>query len=224
MATPTFSDDIEMFRIMTDQLYSAVISDALDQAGCRDQAMRADIRPVYPDAVVVGRAFTVSAVDAYAVGEQPYAKEIEAVDSLTPGSVLVASTGRSTRNCLWGELLSTAALARGAHGAVIDGYVRDVRQIREMRFPVFSTGMKPVDSHGRGEVMDYQCPVNCGEVVVRPGEIVFGDVDGIVVIPRAVEQEVLQRAFEKVAGEDRARKDLQQGAFLKDVYEKYGIL
>ena len=224
MAVLSFSDDLEMFQVMKDKLYSAVLSDALDQVDCRDQAMRADIRPVYSEAVVVGRALTVLAVDTYTSGHEPYMKEIEAVDSLTPGSVLVASTGRSTRNCLWGELLSTASMARGAHGAVIDGYVRDVRQIKEMRFPVFSTGMKPVDSFGRGEVMDYQCPVNCGDVVVRPGEIVFGDIDGIVVIPQAVEKEVIQRAFEKVAGEDRARKDLQRGAFLKDVYEKYGVL
>jgi regulator of RNase E activity RraA len=220
----SFSDDHEMFEAMKQKLYSAVLSDALDQVGHRDRAMRADIRPVFAEAILVGRAHTVLAVDVYETEIDSYEMEIEAVDSLTPGRVLVASTGRSTRNCLWGELLSTASLARGARGAIIDGYVRDVRQIREMRFPVFSTGMKPVDSMGRGKVIDYGCPINCGDVVVQPDEIVFGDIDGVVAIPKAVEKEVIERAFCKVEGEDRARKDLQQGAFLKDVYQKYGIL
>jgi len=224
MGVFSFSDDSEMFQAMKAKLYSAVLCDALDQAGYRDQAMRADLRPVYPEAVVVGRAHTVLSVDVYAVGEDPYRLEIEAVDRLKPGDVLVASTGKSTRTCLWGELLSTAAVARGARGAVIDGYVRDVRQIRDMGFPVFSTGMKPVDSRGRGVVMDYGCPVNCGDVVVQPGEIVFGDVDGVVVIPKAAEKAVLETAFKKVAGEDRVREALQGGTLLKEVYDIYGIL
>jgi regulator of RNase E activity RraA len=213
-----------MFQFMKERLYSAVLSDALDQAGKRDQAMRADIRPIFPEAVVVGRAHTVLSVDIYTTAENPYTVEIEAVDGLKPGSVLVAATGRSTRTCLWGELLSTAAVARGAHGAVIDGYTRDMRQIIKMQFPVFSTGMKPVDSSGRSMVMHYGCPINCGDVVVHSGDIVFGDIDGIVVIPRAIEKEVLRRAVEKVEGEDRAREDLKKGAYLKDVYAKYGVL
>ena len=224
MKADSFKDDLEMFQMMKDKLYSAVISDALDRAGARDQAMCADIRPVYSDAVVVGRAHTALSVDVYSIAENPYKVEIVAVDSLKPGDIFVASTGNSTRTCLWGELLSTAALARGAHGAIIDGYTRDIRQIMEMQFPVFSTGMKPVDSCGRGTVIDYACPINCGDVVVQPGDIVFGDIDGIVVIPKAVEKKVLNKALEKVKGEDRAREDLQKGAYLKDVYAKYGIL
>ena len=143
------SDDTALFALMRERLYAAVLSDALDQAGYRDQAMRADIRPVYPDAVVVGRARTVQSVDVYEAHEDAYEKEIAAVDALRLGDVVVASTQRSTRTCLWGELLSTASVARGASGAVIDGYTRDVRQIRQMGFPVFATGMYPVDSAGR---------------------------------------------------------------------------
>ena len=137
---------------------------------------------------------------------------------------MVASTGRSTRTCFWGELLSTAARARGAYGAVIDGYTRDVRMIAEMQFPVFSNGMKPVDSNGRGLVMDYNIPVSCGDVVVKPGDIVFGDFDGVVVIPSDVEREVLERAVQKVEGENITRDELREGAYLRDVYAKYGVL
>jgi regulator of RNase E activity RraA len=224
MAVDSFANDLEMFQTMKETLYAAVLCDALDQVGCRDQAMRADIRPVYSEAVAVGRALTVLSVDVHGPVEDPYKLEIEAVDALKPGHVMVASTGMSKRTCFWGELLSTAAIARGANGAVIDGYTRDVRRIAEMQFPVFSTGMKPVDSAGRGVVMDYHCTVSCGDVVVNPDDIVFGDIDGVVVIPKEVEAEVIQRAFEKVDGENQTREELEKGGYLRDVYEKYGVL
>ena len=224
MGEMPFGNDLKLFDMMKEKLYSAVLSDALDQVGLRDQAMRADIRPVFPEAVAVGRALAALSVDIYEVLENPYEKEIASVDLLKPGNVLVAATGRSTRTCFWGELLSTAARARGANGAVVDGYTRDVRQIVQMQFPVFAAGMNPVDSAGRGVVMDYNCPVSCGDVVVNPGDIVFGDIDGIVVIPKAAEKEVIQRAVDKVAGENRTREELQKGAYLRDVYEKYGVL
>jgi len=220
----SFKDDLEMFQFMKTTLYSAVLSDALDQKGLYDQAMKADIRPVYPEAVVVGRALTVLSMDVYERKDNPYTLEIESVDSLKPGHVLVASTGGSTRTCFWGELLSTAAQARGAYGAVIDGYTRDVRKIIAMQFPVFATGMKPVDSNGRGLVVDYNCPINCGGVVVKPGDIIFGDIDGIVAIPQQVEKEVIQWALEKVEGENKTREELKNGRYLRDVYEKYGVL
>ena len=224
MAQMTFNNDLEMFDMMREKLYSAVLSDALDQVGLRRQAMRADIRPVWPGAVVVGRALTALSVDVYEIVGNPYEKEIEVIDSLRPENVLVAGTGQSTRTCFWGELLSTAARARGAQGAVIDGYTRDVAMIAKMQFPVFATGMRPVDSNGRGIVMDYNCPVSCGDVVVNAGDIVFGDIDGIVAIPFDVEQEVIAKAIDKVEGENQTREELEEGGYLRDVYEKYGIL
>ena len=223
------TNDTHLFALMRERLYAAVLSDALDQAGFREQAMRADVRPVYADAVVVGRALTIQSVDVYLAAGDAYAadayeKEIAAVDALAPGNVVVASTQRSTRTCLWGELLSTASAARGANGAVIDGYTRDVRQIRQMQFPVFSTGMYPVDSAGRSMVIDYNCTVSCGDVVVRPGDIVFGDVDGVVVIPVQAERDVIARALEKMEGENVTRDALRKGATLREVYDKYGVL
>jgi 4-hydroxy-4-methyl-2-oxoglutarate aldolase len=213
-----------LFQTLETELYSAVISDVLDALGYRDQVMEATIRPVYPGAVVVGRAHTLLSTDVYAMPADRYSTEIRAIDSLGPGDVVVAATNRSTRTCLWGELLSTAARARGARGAIIDGHTRDVGRIERMGFPVFATGMRPVDSAGRGLVIAFGEPVMCGGVIVHPGDLVFGDVDGIVVIPSAVEEEAIERAREKVAGENRAREDLERGDFLRDVYDRYGVL
>jgi 4-hydroxy-4-methyl-2-oxoglutarate aldolase len=224
MSKLPFDDDHKLFALMKEQLYSAVLCDALDQAGLREQAMHADIRPVYPDAVVVGRAMTMQSIDVYEPKEYVYEHEIAAVDSLEPGQVMVASTQQSTRTCLWGELLSTAAVARGAQGAVIDGYTRDVRMIEKMRFPVFSTGMYPVDSAGRGMVTDYNCTIICGGVEVHPGDVIFGDYDGVIVIPRKSVHEVIERAVSKVEGETTTREELKKGSTLREVYDKYGVL
>ena len=224
MTTLPFDDDLQLFAMMKAQLYSAVLCDALDQAGFREQAMRADIRPIYPDAIVVGRALTMQSVDVYEPEENVYEHEITAVDSLGPGDVMVASTHQSTRTCLWGELLSTVAVARGSTGAIIDGYTRDVRLIEKMQFPVFSTGMYPVDSAGRSMVTDYNCTINCGGVIVQPGDIIFGDYDGVIVIPKAAEREVIERAVEKVEGENITREELRNGATLREVFDKYGVL
>ena len=219
-----WSNDTELFDMMEKQLYAAVISDALDAVGYREQAMRHTIRPLHPETVVVGRAMPVLCVDIYEIPDELYQQEIAAVDSLKQDDVFVCSTNQSTRNCIWGELLSTAARARGARGAVIDGFIRDARQILAMGFPVFTTGLSPVDSNGRGDVVAYNVPIECGGVTVNPGDIVFGDADGIVVIPKAVETEVITAAVEKVSGENRTRDALRNGATLREVYDKYGIL
>lgn len=218
------STDFEMFKVMRERLYSSVISDILDRVGFKNQAMEAEIRPLFPEAVLVGRALTVLSVDVYHEPTDPYLLEIESVDSLKPNDVLVASTNKSKRTCFWGELLSTAAKARGASGAVIDGYTRDVKRIVKMKFPVFARGVKPVNSYGRSVVINYNVPVECGGVLVNPGEIVFGDIDGVVVFPRAVESQVVEKALEKVGSENKTREELKKGAHLRDVYQKYHVL
>ena len=222
--TKQWDNDTELFDMMEDQLYAAVISDALDAAGYREQALRHTIRPLNATTIVVGRAMPVLCVDVYEIPDEPYQQEIAAVDSLKQNDVFVCSTNQSTRNCIWGELLSTAARARGARGAIIDGFIRDARQILEMGFPVFTTGLSPVDSNGRGDVIAYNVPIECGGVTVNPGDIVFGDADGVVVIPQAAETEVITAAVEKVSGENRTRDELRTGATLREVYDKYGIL
>ena len=219
-----WQDDTELFDMMEKQLYAAVLSDALDAAGYREQTLQHTIRPLYPEAVVVGRAMPVLCVDVYEMPDEPYQQEIAAVDSLKQNDIFVCSTNQSTRNCIWGELLSTAARARGARGAIIEGFIRDARQIIETQFPVFTTGLSPVDSYGRGDVVAYNVPIECGGVTVNPGDIVFGDIDGVVVIPQAVEVEVIAAALAKVSGENRTRDELRAGATLREVYDKYGIL
>ena len=146
------------------------------------------------------------------------------IDDLKPGDVPVLACGRSGRIAPWGELLTTASLARGAHGCVTDGLVRDTSAIRELKFPVFHGGIGPLDSKGRGEVCAIDVPIECAGVTVNPGDLVFGDADGVVVVPQPIVTQTVRNALEKVEGEDRTRVELQQGALLADVFKKYGIL
>lgn len=219
-----FSSDTEMFDTMRDKLYTSVISDVVDSLGAHYQGMRSDVRPIYEGATVVGRAYPVLTADVYKYIDDPYGPEIDAVDSLKPNDVMVVCTQRSTRTCFWGELLATAARARGARGIVVDGTVRDVAQITSMKFSTFATGIYMVDSAGRSIVIDHNCPVDCGGVLVNPGDIVFGDIDGVIVIPKAMEKEVIPLALEKASKEDQVREELLKGTLLRDVYNKYGVL
>jgi len=223
--TPESRDkENDLFDQIERGLYTAVVSDSLDQLGFPDQAMREWIRPLSREFRFAGRARTIAYVDVYHVPPDPYGMEIRAVDSILPGEVVVISTANSIQNAPWGELLSTAARARGSRGAVIDGLVRDVQKIEELGFPVFARGIKPVDSKGRGIVIDYSVPVECGGVRVSPGDIVFADYDGVVVIPAQAVEETIKLASEKVAKENSSRGELLAGAYLRDVYDKYGVL
>jgi regulator of RNase E activity RraA len=216
--------DLALCEFAEKNLYTAVVSDSLDQLGYRHQAMREYLRPLYASCKVAGWARTISCSDLYHATADPYGLEIEAVDSLLPGEVAVVGTQKSIRNAPWGELLSTASRARGARGAIIDGLVRDVQKIEELGFPVFATGIKPVDSLGRGAVTAYNVPVDCGEVIVHAGDFVFADFDGVVVVPKAVVSEVIALATDKVQRENGSRAELMKGAYLRDVYEKFGVL
>lgn len=212
------------FDVIQRELYTGVICDVLDSLGFRDQAMEADIRPVDQSMTLVGRARTALSVDVYEEVENPYSKEIAWVDALQPGDVAVGCTNRSKRTGLWGELLSTASRARGARGCVTDGYVRDVRRITQMQFPVFAAGMRPVDSRGRSVVLDFDVPVLCAGVTVRTGDIVFADIDGVAIIPHDVAEEAIARALDKVRLENESRAELEAGGYLRDVYVKHGVL
>jgi regulator of RNase E activity RraA len=224
MELPTFADEAALLDWAAGALYSAVLSDACDAMGHRDRALGPDIRPLDESQVLAGRAKTVVWAPTFHVPARPYDQEIAAVDSLRPGEVFVMSVHRSAQIVPWGELLATATRARGGRGAVLDGLVRDSTRIRAMRLPVFCTGRRPYDSAGRGIVVDYDVPIVLDGVSIRPGDLIFGDADGVVVVPREVEVPVLQRAWAKVAGEDRTRQALQQGRLLADVYREYGVL
>ena len=216
--TDALLEDIDRY------LYTAVICDVLDGLGYRDQAMRYDIRPLFPEARLVGRAHTVLSADTLVEPEKPYDLEMEAVDTLKPFDVLVTTMLGSTRSCFWGELLSTAARARGARGVVVDGFSRDCTKIIEMAFPVFLRGILPVDSKGRSDVVDLECSIECGDVLVREGDVVFADFDGVVVIPQQVAEEAVRAAKEKVLKEDDLREQLAKGMSVREGFARYGIL
>lgn len=208
-------------------LSSAVLSDVMDSLGLRGQAMKPFVRPLDDALVLAGRARTGLYMPVYSVraGENPYEVEIALVDDLNPGEVTVLACGGPTeRIAPWGELLSTASIARGATGCVTDGLVRDARQIRALRFPVFHGGIGPLDTKGRARMMEHDIAVECGGTLVRSGDIVFGDVDGVVIVPIERAEEVLAAAMVKVSGENRTREALSRGELLKDVFAKYGIL
>ena len=214
-------------KALKDVLYSAVLSDVLDDFGRRHQAMRPFIRPLDEELPLFGRARTGNYMNTYSVseGDNPYDIEIALVDDLKPGDVAVfGCDGPTIRIAPWGELLSTAARCRGAVGCVTDGLVRDIRAIRKMNFAVFHGGIGPLDSKGRAKMMTKDVPVNCGGVLVNPGDLVFGDADGVVVIPFDIADEVGQAATAKIGGENRTRAELEQGTLLIEVYKKYGVL
>lgn len=218
--------DHGFLKAIREKLYVAVVSDVLDALGHTNQAMSSRIRPLDDSLVLAGYARTGLYQDIYhiAKGENPYELEIALIDDLAADDVAIFACGASGRIAPWGELLSTASRARGAAGCVTDGLTRDIRAIREMRFPVFHGGIGPLDSKGRGKASQIDVPVVCAGVRIEPGDLVFGDADGVVVIPAAIEDQVLANAFEKVSGEDKTRQDLARGVKLREVFERYGVL
>jgi len=205
-------------------LYSAVLADVLDSLGHRTSALPHYIRPLAPHWRIVGRAVTLAMGPALDMPQTPYALEMECVDQLQPGDVLVASTRNDTSCALWGELLSTACKARQAAGVVTDGLTRDVEKILRLDFPVFAAGCCPLDSKGRLEGLFMNGPVLLGECMIHPGDIVFADYDGIVVVPADLAERALHLALAKATGENRVREELAAGKSVRETFARYGIL
>jgi 4-hydroxy-4-methyl-2-oxoglutarate aldolase len=196
--------------------------------GYRHQAMHQRLRPLLPDKKhcgFVGRSRTIRWMETdHVPKDDPYRLEIEAMDSLKAGDVIVHSTDYSGTNAPWGELMTTVAQRNGAVGCVCDSQIRDCVRIIEIGFPVYCAGIRPLDSKGRGVVMDYDVPVRCGEVLVEPGSLIFADFDGIVVVPREIEETVVLKAEQKIVKENLSRKELHQGKTLREVFDKHGVL
>jgi regulator of RNase E activity RraA len=222
----SFNNDPERFDWIRQHLYVAAVCDILDGVGHREQAMHQRLRPLDPaNCIIVGRARTIRWMETdYVVEEDPYGLEIDVMDSLKPGDVPIHSTDYGGTNAPWGELMSTLAKRNGAAGCICDSQIRDCQKIIKLGFPVFYQGIRPLDSKGRARVMAYDVPVKCGEVLVHPGELVFADFDGVVVVPKAVEDEVLRLADEKVGKENDLRRGLLMGRSLRDVYNQYRVL
>jgi 4-hydroxy-4-methyl-2-oxoglutarate aldolase len=221
-------NDEQLFHYIHHHLYVAAVCDILDEMGYRNQAMHQRLRPLLPDMKncgFTGRARTMEWKEVdYIDEENPYGLEIEAMDSLLAGDVVVHSTDYNGTNAPWGELMSTIAKRKGVAGCVCDSQVRDCIRIIEMGFPVYYAGIRPLDSKGRGLVVAYDVPVQCGGVLVNPGDLIFADFDGVVVIPKAIETEVFQKATEKVHAENLSRTELRNGKTLSEVYEKFKAL
>lgn len=229
MATDSTAAEMDLDTLLDPRrtpLFAALLSDVLDGMGLWRQALPARIRPLDEGLVMLGRARTALYQEVYShtEGENPYELEIALVDGLQPGDIPVFACGTSGRIAPWGELLSTAAGVRGAAGALMDGAVRDIKAIRAMGFPVFHGGIAPLDSKGRGRVAAIDVPVECAGVAVRSGDLILGDADGVVVIPRDAETEALRRATQKLAGERTTLRELQEGQRLAEVFARHGIL
>ncbi len=210
--------------MMRESLYSAVISDALDGLGYKRQSPRLPLRPFTSTGLLVGRCKTTLWVDMAHIDQHPYELELKAVDACRPDDILIAAAGGSVRSGIWGELLTTAAQNQGCVGAIVDGAIRDVSKIRAMDFPVFARETCVYDSLNRQRVVDIDVSVELDGVIFHPGDLVFADEDGIVVVPQIVEHEAIRRAWDKVHAENIVRDAIRNGLKATEAFAKYGVL
>lgn len=220
-APSTASED--HFELIRTQLHTPVIGDVLDTLGRRHQFLPQRVRPLRSDMVLVGRAMPVLLANVFDDQKHPFGRLTEALDQLQPGDVYLAGTP-ATPCAAWGELLTAAARGRGAAGAVIDGFLRDTRQVLGQEWPVFSQGSYGQDARIRSVVLDYRVPIEIGHVRIMPGDLVVGDIDGVVIVPRDLEEEVVKRAVAKVATEDHVRRSIGDGMSTSDAFAHYGVL
>jgi len=218
-----WTSDFDLFALVARELYTPVVGDILDALGRYHQFLPAAVQPLREQMVVVGRAMPVLMIDVHGPQQKPFGLLTEALDDLKPGEVYAAGGG-AMRCAYWGELLTAAARTRGAVGAVLDGFHRDTPKVLEQNWPVFSRGRFAQDSGVRTQVVDYRCPIEIGQVTVQPGELIFADLDGVVVIPKKVEAETIERALAKARGEKLVRKEIEGGMSSTAAFKKYGIL
>lgn len=225
-----WTSDQELFDLMRRELFTAVVGDVLDVAGFRRQFLPPEIKPLQSDMLLVGRAMPVLEADCFEQTIQcenqrrPFGIMFEALDDLRPNEIYIC-TGSSPNYALWGELMSTRALKLGAAGAVLHGYSRDTSGILRQGFPTFSMGTYAQDQGMRGRVIDFRCEIGFANGVhVRPGDILFGDRDGVVVIPKECEADIVHAALEKVRGENKVRTAMEAGMSAREAYDTFGIM
>ena len=217
-------DDDELFGLMRTKLFTAVVGDILDSLGLLHQFLPRTIQPLRDDMIVAGRAMPVLDVDGpEEPGSKPFGQMLEALDDLKPNEVYLA-TGGSADYAMWGELMSTRAIHLRAAGAVLHGCSRDTRGILALNFPTFSIGRYAQDQRPRGRVVDFRVPAQIGKTQIDPGDIVFGDLDGVLVVPRAAEHDVLRLALEKVAKENLVREAIENGMSTVEAFSTYGVM
>ncbi len=211
-------------ELMRKHFTAAVVCDALDAEGYTRQSPRVPLRPLTVEGVLIGRCKTTLWAEMAHPDPRPYELELAAVDSCAPDDVLICAAGGSMRSGIWGELLSTAARNRGCVGVLADGAVRDLARMKLMRFPVFARGTILYDSKDRQRVIDFDVPVEIDGVAFAPGDLVVADEDGVVVVPRRIEAEVVRRALEKVGAENEVRDAIAGGMFAGEAFRKFGVL
>ena len=204
-------------------LYTPVVGDILDSMGLFHQFLTPEIGPMQPHHKVLGRAMPVLMMDVYGHQEKPFGLLTQALDDLRPGEVYIAG-GAMHRSANWGELLTCAAKTRGAVGAVVDGLHRATPQVLSQNFPVFSIGPYAQDSGPRMKVADFRLAIEIGDVRIAPGDVVFGDVDGVLIVPQARVQEVFAAAHQKASAEKTVRAAIEHGMSATAAFEKYGVL
>ena len=230
--TRLWTDDTGLFALARTELFTAVVGDIMDKLGAQRQFLPPQIRPLRGDMVTIGRAMTVLEADVFSekpaggrnpLLQKPFGLMLEALDDLKPNEIYVC-TGASPAYALWGELMSTRALRCGAVGAIVDGYSRDTRGILALGFPTFSYGPYAQDQAPRGKVVDFRVPLQIGDVRIQPGDILFGDIDGVCAVPRALERVVFTKALEKARGEKVVQKAIAAGMRAKTAFDKFGIM
>lgn len=229
---PLWSGDEELWSLIRRELFTAVVGDALDKLGHERQFLPPRLRPLRADMVVVGRAMTVLEADIEVAARidtglaelaVPFGLMFRALDDLRPNEVYICS-GAAPRYALWGELMSIRARQCGASGAVVDGYSRDTHGILALNFPVFSHGSYAQDQGLRGKVVDFRCGLEIEGVRIDDGDIVLGDIDGVLIVPQAVEVDCITAALEKVRGENLVRQALLEGMTTAEAFRKFGIM
>lgn len=218
-----WKNEQEKYDLMKERLYTPVVGDILDGMGYYHQFLPQNIRPLRDDMKLAGKAMTVLMIDVFGPQKKPFGYLTEALDQLKENEVYLAAGG-SRRCAYWGELLTATARTRKAAGAVVDGWHRDTPQVLAQNWPVFSCGCYAQDSSVRTQVVDYRCRIEIGQVTIRNGDLVFGDVDGVLIIPQERADEVIEKALEKAAGEKVVRKAIEEGMSSTEAFAKYGIL
>lgn len=216
--------DAGLADVRHESLYAAVLADVLDTMGFRRQCLGASIRPLGASVRVAGRVFTARARETDTDPKEPYKLEMALVDTATSGDVLVVDANYDTTCGFWGELLTTACVAKGVNGVVMSACSRDLWAIGKMSFPVFGIGTSPADSRGRMDIVEIGEAIHIDGVQIHTGDYVLGDVDGVVIVPADAADEVFARAHEKVSGENKVRDELAAGVPVSEVFRKYGIL
>jgi len=227
-----WKNDLELFKLAKEELFTALVGDVLDKMDFLHQFLPPDLKPLSPEMTVIGRAMPVLEADVFSEMDpdsknpkinKPFGLMFEALDQLKENELYVC-TGASPQYALWGGLMSTRALKLKAAGAVVNGMSRDTNEILRLNFPTFSTGTYAQDQGPRGKVIDYRIPIEWAGIKINPGDIIFGDRDGVIVVPREVEKDVFHKALEKARGEKLVKKALEDGMTTVDAFNKFGIM